>query len=148
MKHKILEGKKSQVTKDFMIIARVESLIVGAGLQDALQRAKAYIESGADAIMIHSKSNEEHEILDFCKEYNKFEQRAPLVVVPSTYNHITEEELINAGINVVIYANHLLRSAYPAMQKSAESILTHKRSHETSNKHCMPIKEILTLIPN
>ena len=145
--NKILEGKKSQVTKDFMVIARVESLIAGAGLPDALKRAKAYIEAGADAIMIHSKSNEEHEILDFCKEYNKFEQRTPLVVVPSTYNHITEKALINAGVNVVIYANHLLRSAYPAMQKAAESILTHKRCHETSNEHCMPIKEILTLIP-
>jgi len=145
--HKISEGKKSQITKDFMIVARVESLITGAGLQDALQRAKAYISAGADAIMIHSKSKEEHEILEFCKEYNKFEYRAPLVVVPSTYGHITEEELINAGVNVVIYANHLLRSAYPAMQKSAESILMNKRCHETSNEHCMPIKEILTLIP-
>lgn len=145
--HKISEGKKAQVTKDFMIIARIESLITGAGLTDALQRARAYIESGADSIMIHSKSKEKQEIIEFCQEYNKFENRVPLVVIPSTYSHVTEDELIEAKVDMVIYANHLLRSAYPAMQKTAESILTNKRCHEASNDYCMPIKEILNLIP-
>jgi phosphoenolpyruvate phosphomutase / 2-hydroxyethylphosphonate cytidylyltransferase len=145
--HKISEGKKSQVTEDFMIIARIESLITGAGLDDALKRAKAYVEAGADSIMIHSKSKTPDEILSFCKEYNKFENRIPLVVVPSAYSHITEEELIDNKINVVIYANHLLRSAYPSMVRTAESILKHERCHEASLEHCMPIKDILTLIP-
>ncbi len=146
--HKISEGKKAQVTDDLMIIARIESLIVGAGLDDALKRANAYIEAGADAIMIHSKSKTPDEILEFCREYNKFENRIPLVVIPSTYSHITEDELINNGANIVIYANHLLRSAYPSMVKTAESILKQSRCHEASLEHCMPIKEILELIPN
>ncbi len=130
-----------------MVIARIESLILKQGLDDALARARAYIEAGADAIMIHSKEQSSDEILAFCEEFKKFEKRVPLVAVPSTYSHITEEELVNAGVSVVIYANHLLRSAYPAMQKTAESILLNKRCHEASNDHCMPIKEILTLIP-
>ncbi len=144
--HKISQGKKAQLTDDFMIIARVESLILKMGMEDALARAKAYIEAGADAIMIHSKEKEPAEILEFCKEYSKFEHKAPLVVVPSTYNHITETELKKAGVSVVIYANHLLRSAYPAMVKTAESILLNERAHE-AGELCMPIKEILTLIP-
>ena len=144
--HKILMGKKAQVTDDFMIIARIESLILKNGLDDALRRAKAYIDSGADGIMIHSKEKTPNEIIEFCKEYKKFEQKVPLVVVPTTYNKILEDELIEAGVNVVIYANHLLRSAYPAMVEVAKSILINGRSFEVDNK-CLPIKEILTLIP-
>ncbi len=143
---KISEGKRAQVTNDFMIIARIESLILKAGLQDALKRAHAFIEAGADGIMIHSKEKSPQEVLEFCDEYKKFENRVPLVAVPSTYNSITESELSSAGANIVIYANHLLRSAYPAMIKTAESILEHERSYE-ANDLCMPIKEILNLIP-
>ena len=143
--YKISEGKKAQVTEDFMIIARIESLILKKGLEDALKRAKAYIEAGADGIMIHSKENDPIEILEFCREYGKFDIRVPLIVVPSTYSQITEKELIDSNVNLVIYANHLLRSAYPAMAKAAESILYNERCHE-ANEICMPIKDILTLI--
>jgi|TARA_Y100000310_G_C20697939_1_gene827094 phosphoenolpyruvate phosphomutase len=143
---KILSGKRSQVNDDFMIIARIESLILKKGVEDALKRAKAYIESGADGIMIHSKEKSSKEILDFCEEYKKFENIVPLVAVPTTYNSISEEELIKAGVNVVIYANHLLRSAYPAMVNTAKTILYKERSLET-DKYCHPIKDILTLIP-
>ena len=143
---KILSGKRSQVNDDFMIIARIESLILKKGMEDALKRANAYIESGADGIMIHSKEKSSKEILDFCEEYKKFENIVPLVAVPTTYNSISEEELIKAGVNVVIYANHLLRSAYPAMVNTAKTILYKERSLET-DKYCHPIKDILTLIP-
>ncbi len=144
---KIRAGKKAQITEDFMIIARIESLILKKGVDDAIERAQAYIGAGADGIMIHSKEKEPTEVLEFCKRYNEFENKVPLVVVPSSYSVITEEELIEAGVKVVIYANHLLRSAYPAMRKTAESILQHHRCHEASKEYCMPIKEILTLIP-
>lgn len=144
--NKISAGKKAQVTDDFMIIARIESLILNRGLDDAIKRAKAYIEAGADGIMIHSKEKDPKEILEFCKEYRKLRNRVYLVVVPSTYNVITEEELEKAGANIVIYANQLLRSAYPAMVQTAESILKNHRAHE-AEKLCMPIKEILHLIP-
>ena len=144
--HKIQEGKKAQVTKSFMIIARIESLILKQGIDDAITRAKAYIEAGADGIMIHSKEKNGEEILEFCKRYSKFEKRAPLVAVPSSYNHMYEKELADAGVNIVIYANHLLRSAYPAMVDVAKSILTNERSLE-ANDQCMSIKEILNLIP-
>ncbi|MHA1718566.1 MAG: phosphoenolpyruvate mutase [Promethearchaeota archaeon] len=144
---KINAGKKAQVTKDFMIIARIESLILKQGQEDALERAKAYIKAGADGIMIHSKEKNPKEILDFCEEYKKLDEKVPLVVVPSTYSEITEEELIKAGIKIVIYANHLLRSAYPNMLKTAKSILKNHRAKEASEKYCMSIKEILDLIP-
>ena len=144
---KISEGKKSQVTDNFMIIARIESLILKQGLDDALKRAKAYIEAGADGIMIHSKEKDPKEVLDFCKEYAKFENKVTLVAVPTSYSTITEKELIEAGVNIVIYANHLLRSAHPAMVKTAECILKNGRCHEASEEHCMPIKDILNLIP-
>ena len=129
-----------------MIIARIESLILKQGLDDAINRAKAYIEAGADGIMIHSKEKTPDEILEFCEEYKKFDNKVPLVVVPSSFNQITEDELISAGINIVIYANHMLRSSYPAMMDVAKSILTHGRSYEADDK-CMSIKEILELIP-
>lgn len=144
--YKISHGKKSLATDDFMIIARIESLILKNGMDDALERARAYIEAGADGIMIHSKEKEPTEILEFCRRYSMFESKVPLIVVPSSYNEITERELINANVNIVIYANHLLRSAYPAMVKTAESILYNGRCHEAGNL-CMPIKEILELIP-
>ncbi len=144
--NKISEGKKAQVTDDFMIIARIESLILKAGLDDALDRARAYIDAGADGIMIHSKESDPGEILAFCEEYAKFQPKRPLVAVPTTYNSITEKELAQAGVNIVIYANHLLRSAYPAMIKTAESILLNERAFE-AEKFCMPIRDILTLIP-
>jgi len=143
---KITCGKKAQVTDDFMIIARIESLILRAGLEDALKRAKAYIAAGADGIMIHSKEKKPDEILRFCKEYKKFKSKVPLVAVPTTYNQITETELKKAGIRIVIYANQLLRSAYPAMMKTAETILENERALE-AEKMCMPVSEILTLIP-
>jgi len=145
--NKISEGKKSLVTEDFMIIARIESLFLYNGMDDAIQRAKAYIEAGADGIMIHSKEKDGKEIIEFCKKYKIFENRVPLVVVPSTYAHMTENDLHKLGVNVIIYANHLIRSAYPAMVKTAENILENGRAEEASKEYCMPIKEILTLIP-
>ncbi len=144
---KIRAGKKAQITDSFMIIARIESLILKKGVDDALKRAEAYIESGADGIMIHSKEEKPDEILEFCKKYNKLETKVPLVAVPTTYNKITEDELIDAGVKIVIYANHMLRSAYPSMIKTAKSILEHKRSYEASEEYCMPIDEIIKLIP-
>ena len=144
---KISEGKKSQVTEEFMIIARVESLILQKGMDDALLRSKAYIKAGADGIMIHSKNKDGKEIIEFCNHFKKFDQRVPLIVVPSTYAHMTENELMDLGVNVVIYANHLLRSAYPAMVNTAKSLLENNRGMEASNDYCMSIKEIITLIP-
>lgn len=143
---KISAGKKAQVTEDFMIIARIESLILKKGIDDAVKRAKAYIDAGVDGIMIHSKEKSPKEVLEFCSRYRKFGKKVPLVAVPTTYNEITEEELIKAGVNIVIYANHMLRSAYPIMVKTAELILKNHGAHE-ADKMCMPIKEILELIP-
>ncbi|OOM74386.1 phosphonopyruvate hydrolase [Clostridium puniceum] len=143
---KIRAGREARVTSDFMIISRIESLIAGAGMDDAVNRAKAYIESGTDGIMIHSKEKDGKEIIEFCRRYNEFEIKVPLIVVPTSYNFMTEEELVNLGISVIIHANHLIRSAYPAMVNTAKSILENGRSKEAS-VNCMPIKEILTLIP-
>lgn len=143
---KISTGKKALVTDDFMIISRIESLILGAGIEDAIKRAKAYIEAGSDAVMIHSNKKDSEEILEFCNEYRKLKNKVPLVAVPTTYCHISESELINAGVSIVIYANHLLRSAYPAMVKTAKSILNNERAYEADN-WCIPIDDILTLIP-
>jgi phosphoenolpyruvate phosphomutase len=144
---KIHEGKRSQVTEDFMIIARVESLILQKGMKDALKRAAAYISAGADGIMIHSKEKDGKEIIEFCEKFEEFEMKVPLIVVPSTYSHMTESELQDLGISVIIYANHLLRSAYPSMINAAQSILENARSQEASDKYCMSIKDIITLIP-
>lgn len=143
--HKINVGKDARVTDDFMIIARIESLIMKAGIKDALDRAAAYIDAAADGIMIHSKEDSPREILEFCKQYNKFENKVPLVVVPTTYCSVYESELEQAGVQVVIYANHMLRSAYPAMLKTANSILKHRRCKE-AEEYCMPVKEIIELI--
>lgn len=143
--HKINVGKKSQVTEDFMIIARIESLILGREMEDALKRAQAYIGAGADGIMIHSKQTTPDEVFNFCKAYEKFERKVPLVVVPSTYSQVYEKDLLNHGVNIVIYANHLLRSAYPSMKQVAETILKNERVYE-SEAACMSIKEIVSLI--
>ncbi len=144
---KIREGKKSLVTEDFMIIARIESLILKKGIEDALERAKAYIDAGADGIMIHSKEKDGGEIKQFCQQYNGLENRVSLVVVPSTFSHFTEDEFKNLGVNIVIYGNHLIRCAYPSMVKTAQSILERGRCKEASEQYCMPVNEILTLIP-
>jgi len=143
---KITRGKKAQLTDDFMIIARIESLILKKGLDDAIKRAGAFIEAGADGIMIHSKEKDGSEIFEFCKKYKKFETRVPLIVVPTAYNHVYEKELAALGVNIVIYANHLLRSAYPAMVTTAKIILKNERAKEVDSL-CMPIKEIITLLP-
>lgn len=144
--NKVSVGKKAQITDDFMIISRIESLILRKGLDDAVKRAAAYIDAGADSIMIHSKENNPKEIFQFCKRYNEFSRRVPLVVVPTSYNEVYEKDLANAGANIVIYANHMLRSTYPAMLRVAKSILKCGRSFDCS-KECMPINEILDLIP-
>lgn len=144
---KIATGKASQVTNDFMIIARIESLILEQGMNDAIARAEAYLNAGADGIMIHSRSKAFDEIKEFTTLYNQLPNRKPLVVVPSSYAHVTEEELAENNINIVIYANQMLRAAYPAMVNVAKSILEHHRAKEASDEYCMSIKEIINLIP-
>ena len=143
---KIKAGKAAQVTKDFMIIARIESLIAGKPIIDALERADAYVEAGADGIMIHSKDKSGEDIKEFCQKFRKKNQHTPIVVVPTTYDHIYEATLKEWGVNVVIYANHMLRAAYPAMMNVAKLILENERAQEVRD-YCMPIKEILGLIP-
>ena len=143
---KIRVGKKSQVTEDFMIISRIESLILKAGMKDALDRAKAYVEAGTDGIMIHSRENKPDEIFEFCKRFSDFERDVPLIVVPSSFDTVYEDELADAGVNMVIYANQLLRSAYPAMVETAKRILTHRRAYEARD-NMMSIKDIINLIP-
>lgn len=142
---KIRAGKDALKTKDFMIFARCESLILGKGIEDALERCTAYVKAGADGIMIHSKQKSPDEIFAFCRRFREIDKNVPLVVVPTTFNTVTEEEFAQAGVNIVIHANHLIRSAFPAMQKCAETILRHSRSHEV-DEMCLPIKQILTLI--
>lgn len=143
---KIKEGKRAQATDDFMIIARIESLILGKGVDDAIERAKAYLNAGADGIMIHSREKSPDEVIEFCRRYREIENRKTLVAVPTSYNSITEQELADIGVNIVIYANHLLRAAYPAMVRTAESILKHQRSAE-ADAELLPIKQVLELIP-
>ncbi len=143
---KIKAGKSAQSTEEFMIIARIESLILKKGLSDAITRAEAFIEAGADGIMIHSREKDPNEIFDFIEQYNLLSNRKPLICVPSSYNQVTEKELEDKGVNIVIYANHLLRSAYPAMVKTAKTILKNGRSAEC-DADLMSIKEILNLIP-
>jgi phosphoenolpyruvate phosphomutase len=118
------------VTDDFMIIARIESLILNSGMEDAMVRAKSYMKAGADALMIHSKKRTPEEIFDFCKMYSKLRHSVPLVVVPTTYSQVKDQELADAGVRIVIYANQLLRSAYPAMARTAKSILQNERTME------------------
>jgi 2-methylisocitrate lyase-like PEP mutase family enzyme len=129
-----------------MIIARVESLVLNKGMKDALYRADRYLEAGADGILIHSKNKDGSEILEFCEKYHKQGMTAPLVVVPSTYSQITDQQLLDVGVKVIIYANHLLRAAYPAMVKTARSILANGRSWECETE-LMPVGELIKLIP-
>lgn len=143
---KIRAGKHAQATNDFMIIARIESLILGQSVDDAFERAVAYLDAGADGIMIHSKETSPDEIFQFCQKYNALPSRKTLVAVPSSYNTVYERELLDHGVNIVIYANQLLRSAYPAMVSTAKSILINSRSSEADDQ-MMPLKEILELIP-
>ncbi len=142
---KIRAGKKVQLTDDFMIIARVESLILEKGMEDALTRAHAYVQAGADAIMIHSRKNTPDEVLEFCDKFRNENRITPLVVVPSSYNTITEEELAEHGVNIVIYANQLTRSAFPAMAQTAREILMYHRAKESDDR-LMPIQNIISLI--
>ena len=143
---KIRAGKQALATRDFMIFARLESLIAGKGIPDALMRAEKYIEAGADGIMIHSKEKDGAEIKEFLSQFRNKYKTIPVIVVPTSYNQFTESELHEWGANIIIHANHLLRSAYPAMMKTAKTILKNSRSKE-ADEYCMSIKEILTLIP-
>lgn len=142
---KIRNGKRLQLTDDFMIIARIESLILEKGMDDAIGRAKAYIKAGADGIMIHSRKKNPSEIFDFCDRFRKEDAKTPIVAVPTTYNSVTETELAEHGINIVIYANQLTRSAFPAMEQSAKDILKYHRTAEIEER-LMPISEIISLI--
>lgn len=142
---KIAAGKKAQLSDDFMIIARIESLILERGMEDALERARAFIKAGADGIMIHSRKKEPDEILEFCDKFRAEDKKTPIVVVPSSFNSITEEELAQHGVNICIYANQLLRAAFPAMENAARSILKHHRAQEIDSQ-LMSIKQIITLI--
>ncbi|MBQ7618999.1 MAG: phosphoenolpyruvate mutase [Treponema sp.] len=144
--HKISEGKKAQVTKDFMIIARIEEIIAGYSVEEALKKAFAAVKAGADGVMIHSKDKSGMDIKEFCQKFRAEYKQVPIVLVPTTYNQFTEKELAEWGANVIIYANHMLRASYPAMKKCAETILEAERSLEV-NDLCMPIKQILELIP-
>ena len=143
---KIARGKASQISDDFMIIARIESLILESGMEDALIRADAYINAGADSIMIHSKNKDPKEIIEFMQRFREKDKITPVVVVPSSFNTVTIEEFEEMGVNVVITANHMLRAAYPAMLKVAKSVLENGRSLE-AEPDCMSIKEILEFIP-
>ena len=145
MSAKIAAGKKAQLTDDFMIIARIESLILEKGMDDALARAFAFVEAGADGIMIHSRKKDPAEICEFCDKFREKDKTTPIVVVPSSFNTITEDELASHGVNIVIYANQLTRSAFPAMQQTAEDILRYHRAKEVDDR-LMSIKQIITLI--
>ena len=144
--YKIKEGKKAQITDDFMIIARIEELSLGKTVEDALKKAFASIEAGADGILINNKEKSGEKIKEFCSKFKKEKKDIPIVLVPNDYNQITEKEFVEWGANIIIYANYMLKAAYPAMKKCAETILNSERSLEV-NEMCMPIKEILTLIP-
>lgn len=143
---KIQAGKKAQKTKEFMICARIESLILEQGMDDALTRAFAFSEAGADAIMIHSRKKDPAEIFEFVSKFREKNTTTPIVVVPTSFNTVTEQEFKDKGVNVVIYANQLTRTGFPAMQDAARTILENHRAKECDDK-CMSIKEIITLIP-
>ena len=144
---KIAAGEKAKKTDDFMIIARCESLILEKGMEDALTRTHAYVAAGADGIMIHSRRKDPAEIFEFVQKFRADDPLTPLIVVPTSFNSVTEDEFLQRGVNIVIYANQLTRSGFPAMQHVAETILTNHRALE-ADEMCMPIKEIIKLIPN
>ena len=143
---KIKMGKSAQISKEFMIIARIESLILEAGMDDALKRAFAYVDARADGVMIHSRLKDPAEIIEFVTKFREKDSSTPIVVVPTSFNSVTTDEFATMGVNVVIYANHMLRAAYPGMMGVAKSILKHQRTLE-AEPDCMAIKEILELIP-
>ena len=143
---KIAAGKQAKQTQDFMIVARIESLILERGMNDALTRAFAFVKAGADGIMIHSRKKEPDEIFEFVEKFRAQEPEVPIVVVPTSFNTVTEEEFKARGVNVVIYANQLTRTGFPAMQKAARTILENHRAKECDDI-CMSIKDIITLIP-
>lgn len=142
---KIKAGNAVKLTEDFMIIVRIESLILEQGMDDALNRARAYVAAGADGIMIHSRKKEPKEILAFCDEFRKEDKHTPIVVVPTSFNSVTEAELAQHGVNIVIYANQLTRSAFPAMEQTAKDILKYHRAQEVDSR-LLPIKDIISLI--
>ena len=144
--HKIRSGKQALTTRDFLIFARLESLIAGKDVDDAMMRAKLYVEAGADGVMIHSKSKTGEDIIEFMRRFREYSKDIPIVLVPTSYNQFTEKELADKGANIIIHANHLLRAAYPAMVKAAETILENCRSKE-ADEFCLPIKKVLRLIP-
>lgn len=143
---KITAGKQALRTKDFMLIARIESLILEKGMDESLSRAFAYVGAGADGIMIHSRKKEPTEIFEFVKKFREQDPMTPLVVVPTSFNSVTEEEFWEHGVNIVIYANQLIRSAFPAMMDTAKCILENHRAKEAEDR-LLPIKDIITLIP-
>lgn len=143
---KIRAGKRAQKTQEFMICARVESFVLGKGIEDALERAHAYVQAGADAVMIHSREKDPTEIFTFLGRFREEDKHTCLVVVPTSYSSVTEEELRQRGAQVVIYANQLMRAAVPAIRKAAESILVHHRAQEC-DQMLMPFQEIIRLIP-
>lgn len=143
---KIREGQAARKTKDFMIIARIESLILEAGMDDALTRARAYVDAGADGIMIHSRKKEPDEIFEFCRRFRQTDRKTVLVVVPTTFNSVTESVWAENDVNIVIYANQFIRAAFPAMKEIAETILKNHRAQE-ADQLCMPVNEIIRLIP-
>ncbi len=143
---KIQAGKRVLKTSDFLLIARIESLILEKGMEDALNRAFAYIEAGADGIMIHSRLKDPAEIFEFCEKFRQKDTKTPIVVVPTSFNTVTEEEWAEKNVNIVIYANQLTRSAFPAMEHVAKTILKNHRAKEADDM-CMPFKDIIRLIP-
>ena len=143
---KIKAGKKAQKTNDFMIVARIESLILEKGMDDALTRAFAFSQAGADGIMIHSRKKDPQEIFEFVEKFRSADPHTLLIVVPTSFNSVTEDEFKRRGVNVVIYANQLTRSGFPAMQNAAKTILMHQRALECDSQ-LMSIKEIINLIP-
>ena len=143
---KIAAGKRAQKTKDFMICARIESLILEKGMEDALERAFAFVQAGADAIMIHSRKKEPTEIKEFIAKFRAKDTTTPIVLVPTSFNTVYEDEWKEMGANVIIYANQLTRTGFPAMQNAAKTILENHRAKECDDL-CMPIKDIITLIP-
>jgi phosphoenolpyruvate mutase len=143
---KISAGKKAQRSQDFMVFARCESLILEQGMEDALTRCRAYACAGADGVMIHSRRNTPDEVYEFMRRFRETNPATPIVVVPTTYNAATEAELAAHGASIVIHANHLLRSAFPAMVKTAEQTLQYGRTLEAEER-CMTLSQILSLIP-
>ena len=144
---KIRRARQARTHPDFNLIARIESLIVGRGQSDALQRAKIYLEAGADGIMIHSNDPTGQEILEFGVSYQQLPGNKPLTVVPTAYPQLAESQLVAAGAAIVVYANHLLRVAYPAMRRAAESILRHQRALEI-DQHCLPVQDLIEIVRN